>query len=201
MSFELILVDQNEALCEAWRKHFADLPNVTIVRGKFQAVSKYDCIVSPANSFGLMDGGVDAAIIRVFGKKLMHDVQTYIMREHLGEQPVGTSFVIETGHVEHRWLAHTPTMRVPMNISRTDNVYKAMWALLGAVHHHNKDSSQKINSVVCTGLGTGAGRVSPHEAARQMSLAYRNYLNPPTDINWKFANQRHHEVSSFNTSS
>lgn len=29
---------------------------------------------------------------------------------HEGEQPVGTSFIIETGNAKHPFLAHTPTM-------------------------------------------------------------------------------------------
>jgi O-acetyl-ADP-ribose deacetylase (regulator of RNase III) len=194
VSFELILVNPDEALCVAWREYFAGLPRVTISCGMFQAVREYDCIVSPANSFGLMDGGVDAAIIKLFGHKLMRDVQAHIIQEYLGEQPVGTSFIIGTGHTEHPWLAHTPTMRVPMEISRTDNVYLAMWALLRAVHHHNRQNPQKIRHVLCTGLGTGAGNVPYQEAARQMSLAYRNYLNPPTSISWSLADQRQREV-------
>ncbi len=151
-------------------------------------------MVSPANSFGLMDGGVDAAIINFFGERLMRDVQQFILDEYLGEQPVGTSFVIETHHPKHAWLAHTPTMRVPMEIAHTDNVYLAMWAMLRAVHQHNQQHPQKINRVLCPGLGTGAGHVPGREAARQMALAYQNFLNPPQYIDWRLANQRQAEI-------
>ena len=71
-------------------------------------------MVSAANSFGLMDGGVDLAITRFFGVQLMERVQAHILQEYLGEQPIGTSFTIETGHPKHPFVAHTPTMRVPM---------------------------------------------------------------------------------------
>ncbi|MBZ0296666.1 MAG: macro domain-containing protein, partial [Anaerolineae bacterium] len=149
MEFRLILVDPNPALCEAWKEYFSELPRADVVMGKFQQIKEFDCMVSPANSFGLMDGGVDAAIIDFFGGGLMRDVQQHILHEYLGEQPVGTSFVIGTGHADHPWLAHTPTMRVPMDIARTDNVYLAMWALLRAVHHHNQDAEQSISTVAC----------------------------------------------------
>ena len=32
------------------------------------------------------------------------------------------------------------------------------------------------------------------EAARQMALAYRNFLNPPKKISWAFASQRQVDV-------
>src|SRR5688500_17584924 len=123
-------------------------------------------MVSAANSFGLMDGGVDLAITRFFGEQLMQRVQAHILQEYLGEQPVGTSFIVETGHPTHPFVAHTPTMRVPMTISTTDNVYTAMWAMLLAVHRHNRSSSSvPIRKVACPGLGTATGQVAPDEAA------------------------------------
>jgi len=186
----LILVDPSEQLCDAFHTAFVTLPNAEIVNGYFQRVAVFDCMVSPANSFGLMDGGVDAAIIDYFGADLMQRVQRYILDEYLGEQPVGTSFVIETHHPDHPWLAHTPTMRIPMQIIGTDYVYLAMWAMLRAVHYHNRDHDQKIKTVVCPGLGTGVGHMPFSEAARQMALAYKNYLNPPTHIDWTYASRR-----------
>ena len=35
------------------------------------------------------------------------------------------------------------------------------------------------------------------EAARQMALAYRNFLNPPKKISWTFASQRQVDVRKF----
>src|SRR5947209_2836214 len=105
MALKLILVDPNPPLCEAWRYAFQSLPGVEIVNGHFEELPEYDCMVSAANSFGLMDGGVDAAITRFFGAQLMQRVQQRVLDEFLGEQPVGTSFIIETGHAEHPFLA------------------------------------------------------------------------------------------------
>jgi O-acetyl-ADP-ribose deacetylase (regulator of RNase III) len=81
-----------------------------------------------------------------------------------------------------------------MKITRTDYIYLAMGAMLRAVHHFNRDNEQSIRSVLCPGLGTGTGKVPPREAARQMALAYRNFLNPPNAINWHFADLRQSEV-------
>lgn len=191
---KIIFVDPNPNFKTAVNEFFVGLPDIESVTGRFENLPQFDCMVSPANSFGLMDGGVDAAITRFFGKQLMDRVQDYIIREYRGEQPVGTSFIIETGNPKHPFLAHTPTMRVPMLISRTDHVYNAMWALLLAVHHHNESSEPKIETIACPGLGTGTGRLPFRQAARQMALAYRNYLNPPTYIDWRYAGQRQSEI-------
>jgi O-acetyl-ADP-ribose deacetylase (regulator of RNase III) len=181
-------------VCKAFHTYFDKLPNVEIINSAFENIGEYDCMVSPANSFGLMDGGIDAAITNYFGSQLMRRVQQYIIAEYLGEQPVGTSFIIATKHEKHPFLAHTPTMRVPMEIAHTDNVYLAMAAMLRAVYIHNRTAERKIETIVCPGLGTGYGNVPFREASRQMALAYHNFLNPPTSINWVFAGQRQSEI-------
>jgi O-acetyl-ADP-ribose deacetylase (regulator of RNase III) len=191
---KLIIVDPKEALCDAMREKFAELPDVEIVRGYFESLPEFDCMVSAANSFGLMDGGVDGAITDFFGEQLMHRVQERILEEYLGEQPVGTSMIVETMHPKHPFIAHTPTMRVPMEIAHTDNVYKAMWAMLLAVRQHNQTAERKIEIVACPGLGTHTGRVPFREAARQMAHAYRNSVKPPKWIDWNFASDRQEQV-------
>ena len=65
------------------------------------------CVVSPANSFGLMDGGYDWALTEWYGTQLQERVQQYIIEHFYGEQPVGSSFIIETnkdnGFKRKRW--------------------------------------------------------------------------------------------------
>ncbi len=188
---KIILVDPNPALIVAFQEAFEGLPNVETVHGYFQQLPDFDCMVSAANSFGLMDGGVDAAITRFFGSQLMMRVQDRILEEYLGEQPVGTSMLVETDHPQHAFIAHTPTMRVPMDIALTDNVYVAMWAMLLGVYRHNQQNLPKpIRIVACPGLGTATGHVPHRQAARQMALAYKYFLNPPRAINWPYADQR-----------
>jgi O-acetyl-ADP-ribose deacetylase (regulator of RNase III) len=189
-SLTLILVDPQAAVCAALRERFASLANVEVVQGRFEQLTAYDCLVSAGNSFGLMDGGVDRAIIQHFGRDLQTRVQQLILDEYLGEQPVGTSLIVPTGNADHPFLAHTPTMRVPMPIARTDNVYLAMWAMLLVVRQHNRHGARSIGSILCPGLGTGTGKVPPDEAARQMALAYEHFLSPPQALSWGHARQR-----------
>lgn len=191
---KLILVAPNPALAAAFRESFHYLPDVKIINDSFEAVSEYDCLVSPANSFGLMDGGIDAAIIRYFGKELMVRVQERILAEYLGEQSVGTCLIVETKHPKHPFLAHTPTMRVPISVKGTDIPYVAMWAMLLEVRRHNLHQKRKIETVLCPGLGTGIGKVPYTEAARQMALAYDHFVYPPTSINTFFAAERQLQI-------
>lgn len=193
-AIKLILTAREVTLYQAFEKYFQNLPYVAIFNGYFQDLSEFDCMVSAANSFGLMDGGVDLGIINFFGKELMFRVQNCILNEYLGEQPVGTSMIVETNHPQHPFIAHTPTMRIPMRIASTDHVYLAMWSMLLAVRKHNQTSEKPIKIVVCPGLGTGTGKVPPLEAARQMALAYKNFLHPPAKITWDLAGQRQREI-------
>ncbi|OJM55042.1 phage tail protein, partial [Escherichia coli] len=149
-----------------------------------------------ANSFGLMDGGVDAAITAFFGTQFQSRVQNHILREYLGEQPVGSAFVIETGHNHHPWLVHAPTMRVPLTIDGTDSVYNATWAALLAIFQHNKNATtdRKIKTVVFPAMGAGCGQVPFESVARQMKQAWDNFNKKTESINWEYAHSRQSAV-------
>ena len=187
----LKLVDINKRITDAWSEHLSSMPCVEVICGRFEDVEEYDCVVSPANSFGLMDGGIDLALSNYFGPNLMGRVQERIIRDFFGEQPVGTCIIVPTGHRFHPYLAHAPTMRVPKDIRGTENCYLAMAAMLREVAIFNrKDNGVKISTVLCPGLGTATGRISGPEAARQMALAYKHFLSPPACINWDIAAAR-----------
>ncbi|MNH66500.1 RNase III inhibitor [compost metagenome] len=191
---KLKLFDINPAVCEAFEQYF-DRDNVEIVCCSLESLTEYDCIVSPGNSFGLMDGGIDKYIIKKFGTELMHKVQQHIIHNFSGEQPVGTSFIIGTENNDHPYLVHTPTMRIPMKINNSDNVYLAMKALLNEVKLFNLKSRNAIKTVACSGLGTATGGVSPSNAAKQMSLAYEHVLYSPIyKIDWNTALLRSREI-------
>ena len=190
----LILVDRGMEFCDVLRWQFRAHPEVEIVCGRFEDLPSFDCIVTAGNSFGLMDAGMDLAVVRFFGRHVMELIQKQILDDYLGEQPVGTCIIVPTGHASHPFVAHAPTMRVPMNIQGTDHVYLAMWATLTAVHRHNRSELRKIDSIACPGLGTGTGGVDSLEAALQLCLAYEHYRRPPPFINPSVAQERHERV-------
>ncbi|EBQ3129677.1 phage tail protein [Salmonella enterica subsp. enterica serovar Sundsvall] len=195
---KLILSAPEPAMAAAFECYFQNTDNVEIIRRPFETVPEFDCMVSAANSFGLMDGGVDAAITTYFGTQLQRRVQKYIIQEYLGEQPVGTAFITETGDGEHPWLVHAPTMRVPLILDGTDAVYNATRAALLAIFQHNKSAAEykKIKSVVFPAMGAGCGQVPPDSVARQMRLAWDGFINCATEINWQYASDRQNAVFS-----
>jgi len=190
----LIFVDRGQEFCEVLRWQFRSHPEVQIVCGRFEDLPGFDCVVTAGNSFGLMDAGMDLAVVRYFGRHVMESIQKHILDDHLGEQPVGTCIIVPTNHPAHPFVAHSPTMRVPMNIQGTDHVYLALWAALTAVHRHNRTESRKIESIACPGLGTGTGGMDAVEASLQMRLGYEHFRNPAKFINPSIAQERHEKI-------
>ncbi|MEZ5305377.1 MAG: macro domain-containing protein, partial [Verrucomicrobiales bacterium] len=174
---------------------FGDIPQVEVHCGALESLPRYDCIATAGNSFGLMDAGLDLAIVRYFGRPLMEVIQARILRDYLGEQPVGTSFLVRTGMPERPFVAHTPTMRNPMNISGTDQVYAATWAtLLAAAAHNRSGDPPAITTLALPGFGTGTGGVEILEASLQMRLAIEHFLKPPAFLNPTVAQERHERI-------
>jgi O-acetyl-ADP-ribose deacetylase (regulator of RNase III) len=178
-------------MCEAFSERFASLPGVKVFQKRFEDMPPHDCFVTAANSYGMMTAGIDAVLVDSFGQDLMDRVQYRIMDEYLGEQPVGTAFVISTGDDDIPFVAHAPTMRVPGSIRGTENVYTATWAALVAIYRHNATEERKIQTAAFPAMGTGFGDVPFDEAARQMAVAYRMYLEPPHRIDWDTVTDRH----------
>lgn len=58
---KIYLIDQSSALITAWQQAFADQSTVDILCDDYFA-QPADAMVSPANSFGIMDGGLDRVI-------------------------------------------------------------------------------------------------------------------------------------------
>ena len=191
------IIDINKEYCEIFKVIFKDYLNIEIISSSLENYQgDYDCIVSPANSFGLMDGGFDLAITNKFGEQLMKRVQGRIVEDYAGLQPVGTSFIIPTTNEQYPYLAHTPTMELPWDISRTFNVYLAMKATLLAIEDHNLIccKENKIETVLFPMFGGGCGNVNPYSIAKQMKLAYEHVYSPSSSISWESANKRIREI-------
>jgi O-acetyl-ADP-ribose deacetylase (regulator of RNase III) len=166
------LRDIDEEVVLSWKKHFNGVENVSISGGDIFEL-KADAIVSPANSFGYMDGGIDLVYIKRFGWELQTRLQSHLKEQHDGELPVGQATIVETFDAEIPFLVSAPTMRVPMNVSNTLNAYLAFRAAIRAVRQHNNSDARPIRKVLCPGLCTAIGRMPPDLAAKQMAAAYR----------------------------
>jgi len=124
-----------------------------------------DAIVSPANSFGYMDGGIDLAYSQHFGWDLQRNLQRVIRDQFDGELPVGQAMIVGTGDQKIPYMVSAPTMRLPMNVAETLNAYLAFRAVLRTVREHNEHKTGTICRVLCPGLGTAVGRMPPRRCA------------------------------------
>jgi O-acetyl-ADP-ribose deacetylase (regulator of RNase III) len=163
----LHLVDYNGHVVNAWAGAFEPFPEVTIQQVDLLAVAQH-CVVSPANSYGFMDGGIDAAYRAFFGAQIERRVQDAVTQRPEGHLPVGASLVIRTGHQRVPFLIVAPTMTVPERVE-SGNCYRAMRAVLRIV---NEEIGR---DVYCPGLATGVGMVPPENAAAEMARAYSDW--------------------------
>jgi O-acetyl-ADP-ribose deacetylase (regulator of RNase III) len=170
-AFRLLLIGELE-LVEAWQAEFAGWgDSVDAYEGRFEdRIGDFDALVSPGNSYGQMNGGIDGAISTTF-PRVQKAVWNIIAERHHGYQPVGTAEVVETSDERCPYLVHAPTMRIPMRLAGDLDiaVHDAMWAALLALERHDAH----VSTLACPGLGTGYGSVPPDRAAQLMAAAYR----------------------------
>jgi len=182
---KIYLLDRNPLMVAEWKKYFKNVRDVEVIYNDFEIfMETYDveCVVSPANSYGFMDGGYDLAITNYFGEALMEKVQRLIIKNCFGEQPVGTSFIIETGN-ENEYLIHTPTMRVPERILDARVIYHCMRSALIEAKKHN------IESIVIPMFGGTTGCIPSNIIASLMYEAYKQLQDVPQELNWEYANK------------
>ncbi|KZT70416.1 macro domain-like protein, partial [Daedalea quercina L-15889] len=192
-------------LVGAWRRAFAQhVPDAA--RAQFTFVhstrddlsfpaDQFDCIVSPANSYGRLDGSFDYYLARELAPPGQLEAPTRIAQATLyrrwrGYAPPGTCTLVplrgtvcEANKHGCAYIALCPTMRIPETVTwHRQVVYNCMWSLLVALDQHNAsaggaDSGTRIGKVLMTGLATGVGRVSAERCAQQMALAVKHYVD------------------------
>lgn len=160
-------------MVNAWRELFAGEPDVTPTDADILSLD-CDAIVSPANSFGFMDGGLDGLLSEYFGWHVQERVQAIIKSRPLGELLIGEAIIVPTDNDKIPWVIAAPTMRVPMRVRQSVNAYLAMKAILIAAMRH--EDVIPIRSIAIPGLATGIGKLAPETAAKQMFAAYQEIL-------------------------
>ncbi len=197
---KIVLAAVENELADAWERHCGDLTDVTIHRGSVLDLS-VDAVVSPANSYGFMDGGIDYLYSQRFGWEVQSRLQHLIRTQHHGELLVGAAEIVETGEAAIPFVIAAPTMRVPMILTNTVNPYLAARATLLLVRHGifaagtsaGQPVSAKVSSIAFPGLGTGIGRVGPNTCAHQVRRAIEEVLLSASEFprTWAEAHQRH----------
>ena len=198
MNIALAAVD--ESLAQAWQQFYGDAEDVTIHRGSILDVP-CDAVVSPANSFGFMDGGIDALYLDYFGPDIQRRIRGVIYEHHHGELLVGAAEIVETGDERIPYLVVAPTMRVPMALHESVNAYLAARAVLLLVRYgvfragqyRGQPIADHVRTVAFPGLGTGVGRIGANTCARQMRAALHDVLFGQYSMpqSWAEASERH----------
>ena len=117
------LIDLKEPLIDAWRNVFNKDDNFEFIKGDIFSFKPLDCggliaLVSPANSFGYMDGGIDEVYTDEFGEDLQKNLQKIINEKKYGELVVGDALIMPIhdtyqGKIPIDLLISAPTMRHP----------------------------------------------------------------------------------------
>jgi O-acetyl-ADP-ribose deacetylase (regulator of RNase III) len=136
---------------------------------------QYDILISPANSFGELKGGIDMAYYKLLGREKLADrVSKYIRNYADGEIHIGDFGIVPIGEADQTqtYLVLCPTMVVPMTLpADSRNAYYYMRAVLKAIRKlSNTIYSGKNMSVLCPLPCVGVGGMNHKLAAKQMRI-------------------------------
>jgi O-acetyl-ADP-ribose deacetylase (regulator of RNase III) len=125
-----------------------------------------DAVVNPANSWGIMGGGVSAALSRKGGPTIQKEAMS------LAPIAVGAAVVTNAGQLWAKHVIHAPTMEQPGTKVGVENVRRATRAALLAAARHG------FEVIALPGMGTGLGGVDPADAARAIVDELRAHRQP-----------------------
>jgi O-acetyl-ADP-ribose deacetylase (regulator of RNase III) len=179
----LVLVAVDEPVAAAWHALAATRPGLEVHEGSITDVD-VDAVVSPANSFGFMGGGIDGVYARWF-PGVSDRVRAASGADSGGELPVGEAVIVPTGADRPTWLISAPTMREPGELLPADGA--AARAAATAVLRLWRDGTlpdggpvrEAVRSIALPGLGTGVGGLDPAVCACQVGAALDEVLGPP----------------------
>lgn len=125
-----------------------------------------DAIVNPANSLGIMGGGIGGLIKRHGGEAIQH--------EAMGKAPIaiGAAIITAGGALPCSHIIHAPTMEEPGMKIGAENVRRAARAALIA------SDLLSFKVIAFPGMGTDLGDVPIDEAARAIVEEIRAHKRP-----------------------
>lgn len=129
-----------------------------------------DAIVSPANSLGIMIGGVAGAIREAGGETIEEEAKA------CAPIAVGAAIVTTAGELFSKAVIHVPTMEEPGMKIGVENVRRATRAALLAAARFN------YQTIAFPTIGTGSGGVPFDEAARAMVDELRAHRQPQPQV-------------------
>lgn len=181
----IIFFDTNEKIIQELKKklwHLKDLYFACMDVKTLLTNHRIDVLVSPANSFGNMEGGIDAVYSKIFPNIqdcVQCAIKKYQIDSGLGYHlPIGSALPVQTTKpAVCPILLCVPTMNTPQNIRGTDNVCRAFVGILKWLVHAMKVMPDI--TIACPGMGTGIGKIKPEEHAKQIAQAFK-YVGKPS---------------------
>jgi O-acetyl-ADP-ribose deacetylase (regulator of RNase III) len=181
---KIIFFDTDSKVVVELKKKLGYLKEVLFIQADVKELlqnHRIDVLVSPANSFGFMDGGIDAVYSKLF-PSIQNHVQAAIAHHQIESGlgyylPVGSALPVPTTNTHLcPLLLCVPTMYTPSDIRGTNN---AMWAFIAILRW--LQFAVKVMpdvTVACPGMGTGIGKLSPETHAMQIEHAFRMVGRP-----------------------
>ena len=158
--------------------------------------------VSPANSYGAMDGGIDDIYSIMFpGPPTIEEVVKDCIRENTifynkplfisrvksikpePVIPVGSGLIVpipkgeKVMYSDNTFLISVPTMVIPNNVSKSRNAYFSTLAMLKVVEKFNrsKKTRKRVKTIYIPGMCTGCGLMPLEQAVEQMMRAIKDW--------------------------
>ncbi|KAJ5152240.1 hypothetical protein N7492_010535 [Penicillium capsulatum] len=182
----------HDALRTRWPDHTPDKVKVTPINERLNSLpasTKFDLVVSPANSYARLDGAFDHAISKTFSPPhdyhaLTRAAQLVVYDRWRGFAPPGTCTLVEfpselkANPLGCSWVALCPTMREPEDVRwNREVVFECVWSLLCQVEGHNRQTSDhRIERILMTPLAAGVGKVSKERWAAQTVTALKRFV-------------------------
>ena len=171
----------NQEWVDSIRIHFQNTPLIIVDNCDIKNIpTENTCFVSPANSLGFMDGGIDLVLSRTImpgiEKKVKKRIQELGIMSSMGRPYLPIGSVIAVPHDLVTYLIVTPTMFLPHDVRGTQNAYWSFYAALKMWRKLCVQKNKKFNLVV-TSHCCGVGRMSGKEAADQMKRAYDDFIH------------------------
>lgn len=179
---EIINNNKTVSNCIDVTYHIGDIQDIDVIGKAF---------ISPSNSLVFMDGGIDYVLSRkmfpLIELKLKKKVTsmnklTLIGRHYL---PIGSAVAIPTQYSSCIMIS-APTMFLPHDVSNTNNAYHAFMASLCVFSKYKQHVCESIDTLVCTSLCCGWGKMTPKDAAKQIYNALCDFLNRSLPIEIDF---------------
>lgn len=135
---------------------------ITIKKGDI-TLEEADAVVNPANSRGVMGGGVALAIKKAGGDIIEEEAIK------AAPIPIGSAVITTGGSLKSKYVIHSPTMLTPSERISLDNARASVRAALACAVEN------KLSRIAFPGMGTGVGGVDKRNAAMAMLEEVANF--------------------------